>query len=104
MAKIQKSIEKEKVQLKHAKNTLAEYDHRLSVNPKRSFTQNGKESIEQQISELQSDIKTREKNFETIKKARLSKEILGEEADTYKLLRTPSLDRVKTIGGSGSGS
>lgn len=104
LAKIQKSIEKEKVQLKQAKNTLAEYDHRLSVNPNDSYAQNGKESIEQQISELQSDIKTDQKNFETIKKARLSKEILGEEANTYKLLRTPSLDRVQTIGGSGSGS
>lgn len=104
LTKIQNSIESEKTQLKQANNTLAEYNHRLAINPNDAYAQEGKENIEEQISGLQDDIRKDEKNFETIKKARLSKEILGEEANTYKLLRTPSLDRVQTIGGSGSGS
>lgn len=104
LTKIQKSIESEKSQLKQANNTLAEYNHRLSVNPNDSYAQQGKENMEERISDLQDDIQKDEKNFETIKKARLSKEILGDEANTFKLLRTPSLDRVQTIGGSNSGS
>lgn len=104
LAKIQKSIESEKSQLKQANNTLAEYNHRLSVNPNDSYAQQGKENMEEKISDLQDDIQKDEKNFETIKKARLSKEILGDEANTFKLFRTSSLDRVQTIGGSNSGS
>lgn len=99
LAKIQASINNEKSKIKQAKNTLAEFNHRLAVNPNDSYAQQQKEAIEDDLSGLESNLKQNETNFETIKKARLKKDILGEEANTFNILKTSNLNRVQPQGG-----
>lgn len=96
LKKIQASINVEKAKIKQAKMTLAEYNHRLDVNPNDAYAQQQKQQIQSALSSLESDVQQNQKHFDTIKKARLKNDILGSEADTYTTLRTANLNNVQT--------
>lgn len=101
LKKLKKQMNQTQEKLDSAKDTLNEYNERLKINPQDENAIQGKQNIEDSISNLQQTYKTDLKQYNRDKRYEISNNILGKEAHSFRTILT---NDMSYFGNSGSGS
>lgn len=104
LKKIDKKIQSERKKLKLAQNTLNEYNQRLAINPDDQTAQNGKQDMEQQITTLKDQVTQNSEQYQKLKDARLSSNILGKEQTKNHIIIKDQTEIDGLQGGNSSGN
>lgn len=101
LKKLKKQMNSVRSQLKATEKTLEECNKRLEVNPQDQYATEKKQSMEDSINSLQNTYDQDLKQYEKDKSYRISKHILGDEADSFRVIET---NNMSYFGNSGSGN
>lgn len=101
LKKLKKQMNSVRSRLKSAQETLDECNRRLEVNPQDQYATEKKQNMEDSINSLQSTYNQDLKQYKKDKAYRISKHILGDEADSFRVIET---NNMSYFGNSGSGS
>lgn len=91
LKKLEKQMESARNKLKTAQKTLDECNKRLEINPQDQYAIEKKQNMENSISTLQNTYNQDLKQYKEDKAYRISKHILGDEANTFRIKETNNM-------------